>query len=216
VSASATSPAASPSASPAATGLPPASESDLDASLAAFGEVQSLGLKEETSEAADGTNDERAKVTSGGAVCQSFVDASAPYGPAYEASAEADRAYDATTGDGPAVVQVAVVSHTSPAAARLTVEDARTSAKGCVHLTVNIDGSTTKMNLAPIAEPTMGDDSAVVRAGTILASESTLVTMVVAQVGTETVHVLVGSGKRYEIGFADEVVKELVPAVRIA
>jgi hypothetical protein len=62
----------------------------------------------------------------------------------------------------------------------------------------------------------MGDDSAVVRAGTILASESTLVTMVVAQVGTETVHVLVGSGKRYEIGFADEVVKELVPAVRIA
>ncbi|WP_157856347.1 sensor domain-containing protein [Actinacidiphila yeochonensis] len=207
------SPSGSPStasAPPSATGSAPISEKQLDRAIDAFGQVESTGLKEDTSQASDGVYTERAKVISGGASCETFLNATEPYAAAYGASAEVDRDYRATTTDGQEEVKVSLVSHTSPAAARRTVEDTRKSAKDCPHLTDGTDGANTRMNLAPLAQPAMGDDSTVVRVGVQAGGDAELTALAVTQVGSVTVQVMTVSGKHYDYGVADEVTKELV------
>jgi predicted secreted protein len=208
-------PSAPGASSPAtATSAAPVTEDQLTALAYAFGKTHATSLKEIGSEDADGVNDEAAKAAAGGATCETFLNASQAYSTAYGSFAEVDRGYDATTTSGQEHLEVSLVSHTSPAAAKHTVEDTRTAAARCPHVTASFDGSTESMNLAPLAQRTVGDDSAAVRIGTAPGGAPALTTLMVAQAGSITVHVFDVSGKHYDPGVTSQVTAGFVTEIR--
>ena len=201
---------ATPSGSPLVGASPALTEEQLTTVAETLTQTGAPGLTEDTSAQSTGVSDEKQKVSSGGPSCATFMNALQSYAPTYAASAEVDRGYAATTTSGKESVLVSLVSHTSAADAHRTVEDVRTSAKSCPHLTAALDGATGRMNLAPLAQPVMGDDSAVVRIGMTQQGAAELVTTAVAQVGSTTVMVFDISPKTYDYGVTDQVTKQAV------
>lgn len=106
------------SATPSATGPAPLTEAQLTLIATAITQAGAPGLKEDTSDQSTGVNDEKQKAGSGGAACETFLNALQAYSGTYGSSAEVDRGYDATTTNGQELVLLSLVSHTSAAAAR--------------------------------------------------------------------------------------------------
>lgn len=199
---------AAPSVTPSQAGAAPLTEEQLTAVADALTKAGARGLTEDTSVRSTGVTEEKDDVSSGGPACQTFMDAMASYAPTYASSAEVDRGYEADTTNGREEVLVTLVSHASPAQAHHAVEDLRTSATSCPHLTAALDDMTSRMNLAPMTQPTLGDDSAVVRIG--LEQPPTLITTALTQVGSTTVNVFVVSPKAYDPGVPAQVTKEVI------
>ncbi len=208
------SPSAAPSSSLLAASSAPLTETQLSAVAQTLTRMGAPGLTEDTSARSTGVNDEKQKVDSGGPACETFMNALQSYAATYAVTAEVDRGYSAATTNGKELVMVDLVSHASAAQAHRTVEDVRTSSKSCPHLTATLDGGSGRMNLAPLAQPVMGDDSAIVRIGTEQNGAVVLVTTAIAQVGSTTLVVFDFSPKAYDYGVVDQVTKQAVTIVR--
>jgi hypothetical protein len=200
---------------PLAAGSAPLTEAQL-AAVAKTLAAEVPTLTEDTSEQSTGVWDEETKVSSGGPVCKTFVNALQGYAAAYGSSAEVDRNYSVPTTIGKETVEVFLVSHTSAADAHRRVEDTRTSSKSCPHTTAMADDVTMGMNTVPLDQPVMGDDSTVVRIGLLQSGKFAFLTTAMTQVDNTTVNITLLSVKAYEPGVVDQLTKQVVTILRKA
>ncbi|MEU6462344.1 sensor domain-containing protein [Streptomyces sp. NPDC046976] len=196
-------PSVSASPSAPAAHAKPLTEGRLKAAVITAADVP--GLRADTSEDGSGAETQRITATSGGPVCTQFLNAMSAYAGTYGSSAAVVRGFTVQGSDGPVSILVSLVSHTSAAGAQRVIDDARKSAKGCAHLTYD-NGGSTRMNLAPLALPVMGDDSTVTRAGVIIGKRGFCMVMGLVRVGTVSLNVMVSSDG-YDYGDLQTVAK---------
>lgn len=196
--------AASPSA-PAAHAKP-LTEGRLKAAVITAADVP--GLRADTSEDGSGVETQRITATSGGRVCTEFLNAMSANAGTYGSSAAVTRGFTVQVTGSPVSIRVSLVSHTSAAGAQRVIDDARESAKGCAHLAYD-DGGTTRLNLAPLSAPVMGDDSTVTRMGVIVGKQGVCTTVGLVRVGTVSLNVMVSSDG-YDYGDLQTVAKASV------
>jgi hypothetical protein len=166
------------------------------------------GLRADTAHDSNGLMTEKYTASSGGPVCTEFLNASNAYADSYRPSAEVARAFTAGTTRGTLGIRVSLVGHASSADAQQVINDTRTSAKGCPHLTN--DGGKERMNLAPLPLPVMGEDSTVTRVGLVSGSQSGCVTVGLVRVGTVTLTITVTARDGYYSNVLQEVAKASV------
>ncbi|MEU8687427.1 hypothetical protein [Streptomyces sp. NPDC048665] len=111
-------------------------------------------------------------------------------------------------------IRVSLVGHVSSADAQQVINDTRSSAKGCSHLTD--EGGKQRMNLAPLPLPVMGDDSTVTRIGLISGSLSECVTVGLVRVGTVSLTITVFAHDGYYPHMLQEVAKASVSKLQNA
>ncbi|MFJ3649425.1 sensor domain-containing protein [Streptomyces murinus] len=199
--------AASPSAPAApAAHAKPLTEGRLKAAVITAADVP--GLRADTSEDGSGVETQRITATSGGRVCTEFLNAMSANAGTYGSSAAVTRGFTVQGTGSPVSIRVSLVSHTSAAGAQRVIDDARESAKGCAHLAYD-DGGTTRLNLAPLSAPLMGDDSTVTRMGVIVGKQGVCATVGLVRVGTVSLNVMVSSDG-YDYGDLQTVAKASV------
>ncbi|NDK29324.1 sensor domain-containing protein [Streptomyces sp. TR1341] len=196
------------SASPSAPSAhaKPLTEGRLKAAVITAADVP--GLRADTSEDGSGAETQRITATSGGPVCTEFLNAMSAYAGTYGSSAAVVRGFTVQGSNGPVSILVSLVSHTSAAGAQRVIGDTRKSAKGCAHLTYD-NGGSTRMNLAPLSLPVMGDDSTVTRAGVIIGKRGFCMVTGLVRVGTVSLNIMV-SGDRYYSGELQTIAKASV------
>ncbi|MER7916791.1 MULTISPECIES: hypothetical protein [unclassified Streptomyces] len=166
------------------------------------------GLRADPSDDGSGVETQRMTATSGGPACTEFLNAMSAYAGTYGSSAAVARGFTAQGPRGPVSILVSLVGHTSAAGAQRVIDDTRKSAKGCAHLAYD-DGGTTRMNLAPLSLPVMGDDSTVTRAGVATGKRGFCMITGLVRVGTVSLNIMV-SGDRYYYGELQAVAKASV------
>ncbi|MFF3516999.1 hypothetical protein [Streptomyces sp. NPDC002573] len=185
-------------------------QSQLKAAAIAAADVP--GLRADTVHDSTGLMTQRLTASSGGPLCTEFLNASNAYADSYHPSAEVTRAFTANTTDGTMGIRVSLVGHASSADAQQVINETRSSAKGCPHLT---DG-TQRMNLAPLPLPVMGDDSTVTRVGLISGRRSDCVTIGLVGVGTVSLTITVTAYDGYHPNMLQEVAKASVSKLQKA
>ncbi|MFI2202353.1 hypothetical protein ACH47Z_16560 [Streptomyces sp. NPDC020192] len=202
----ATKPSTQASSDPA--GSPkPLTESQLEAAAITAADVP--GLEADTTQDSTGVADQRFTASSGGPVCTEFLNASNAYAGTYGSSAEVVKGFAVRVANRrPLGVTVTLVGHTSVAGAQKVVDDTRRSAKGCAHLTVGDDG--TRVNLAPMSLPVMGDDSTVTRVGLISGKNSGCMTVGLVRVGAVSLNIMVTATDGYYFNVVRQVAKASV------
>ncbi|MFH9938565.1 hypothetical protein ACH4OT_04485 [Streptomyces murinus] len=199
-------PSVAASSSAPAAHAKPLTEGRLKAAVITAADVP--GLRADPSEDGSGAETQRTTATSGGPACTEFLNAMSAYAGTYGSSAAVARGFTAQGPKGPVSILVSLVSHTSAAGAQRVIGDTRKSAKGRAHLTYD-NGGSTRMNLAPLSLPVMGDDSTVTRAGVIIGKRGFCMVTGLVRVGTVSLNIMV-SGDRYYSGELQTIAKASV------
>ncbi|MGW7817599.1 hypothetical protein ACWGLF_05570 [Streptomyces puniciscabiei] len=187
-------------------------ESRLKAAVITAADVP--GLRADTAHDSTGIMDRRLTASSGGPVCTEFLNASNASVDSYHPYSELGRAFTADTTAGTMIIRVSLVGHVSSADAQQVINDTRSSAKGCPHLTD--EGGKQRMNLAPLPLPVMGDDSTVTRVGLISARLSECATVGLVRVGTVSLTITVFARDGYYPHMLQEVAKASVSKLQKA